>query len=164
MNEGQHPGIVGQPAEAASLQLPKPVESLDVVVAADKKMSTFGGALLLLTGPLTGLLPERLALKLTRGNEQAAYNLTIVSRTFNAAYSVYALASWIAGAFGYEIDPSPGRALTKVGIGVAVDTLMREGYLKLVGDPGDTMGEPILAAIDSARHPEFYKNRGNIFD
>lgn len=117
-----------------------------------------------IVGPVAGLLPPRMQMKLTRDDEKTAHYMSLSSRVFNAAWGLYGTASLVARAFGADIDPTPGNIVTWSGPVALVDSAVRETlfgikcYLNNPFNPRyEPWGEPIWSIIDQSRNPEWYK-------
>ncbi|MFH1210908.1 MAG: hypothetical protein V1645_03245 [archaeon] len=115
-------------------------------------------------GPFMGMLPPRLQVN-GLGYSGASIASTS-SRVFNGIWSVYAIGSLVAKAFGVDIDPTTHDLITYVGIPVALDSGIREFLLGVrnyfnspFDDPTEPWGEPMISIIDSIRHPEFYEDK-----
>jgi hypothetical protein len=116
-------------------------------------------------GPVLGLLPPRLQMKLSGDKRTAASYMSTSSRITNAVVSAYTLVSLGARLFGADIDPSTNDVVTNAGVWIGADTTLRElfyGAKYNWNHPymprNEPWGEPILSTIDSVVAPEWYKN------
>ncbi len=114
-------------------------------------------------GPVLGLLPPPLQIKLAKGDLTGARIMSTSSRIINAAYAAYTLASLTSGLFGIDIDPTPNNMGTTIGVVAGVDTLMRETLYRtkrafsiMCGDSlesrmshTEVWGEPLVSAMYS---------------
>lgn len=116
-------------------------------------------------GPILGLLPPRLQMKLSGEKYQAASYMSTSSRITNGIISAYTLVSLGARLFGADIDPSTNNIITNAGIGFGADTTLRElfyGAKYNWNHPfmsrNEPWGEPLLSTLDSLMNPGWYKN------
>ncbi|MBC8501466.1 MAG: hypothetical protein ISS25_04145 [Nanoarchaeota archaeon] len=114
-------------------------------------------------GPVLGILPERVQMKITKGNQHAAFTMSASSRVVNGVWAAYSTASLISKAFGVDIDPSPGNIVTYAGIPLIPDTVAREvsfAFYYVLSHPfghyHKPWGEPILTVMDNRKHPQWY--------
>ncbi|MEK6842286.1 MAG: hypothetical protein AABX84_00575 [Nanoarchaeota archaeon] len=114
-------------------------------------------------GIITGFLPPRLQLKITRDDEEAAYYMSLSSRITQGLFSLYAPVSLASKIFG-DIDPTDFNLLT-IASGISlVDCIFREGLkgFKYIVEnpfnkPYEAWGEPLISMWDVGRHPEWYQ-------
>lgn len=98
----------------------------------EKKLGVIGKGLSVVAGPVLGLLPPRIQEKLT--NYEAACWMSSSSRIFNTALSLATLVSLGTRTFGVDIDPTQGNIATNIGIGIGIDTVLREAAYKVYGE------------------------------
>lgn len=134
------------------------------------KLNKLEKTICVLTGPVTGLIPPRLQMKLgqlTNNAYEAAVYMSTSSRIFNAAWTAYGLVSGVAQLVGVDLDPSPGNSATWASIPIGIDGLIREifnGFRYAIKggnwftDYNIPWGEPVLSFIDSEKNPKFYAN------
>jgi len=121
-----------------------------------KKSSSLDKVMFSIMGPVVGMLPSRTQIR-RFGFDNASLASTS-SRVFNIALSLYSFAS-ATRLFG-DIDPTPENILTKVGLIIAADTVLRETlyatcYVFNGGSPRVTyhepFGEPVTSFLDYNR-------------
>ena len=128
-----------------------------------RDLSLVGKIAAILSGPVTGLLPPRLQMRLSQGNTEAASLMSTTSRITNLVLGFYAAASTASKIFGADIDPTPYDAATWLGLAAAADSFVREGLYGLyyhsnhgMATMHDVWGEPLISHLDSELHPEWY--------
>lgn len=133
-----------------------------------KELSLVGKIASVISGPVTGLLPPRWQMKLTKRNYDAACYMSTTSRIFNGLWSLYTATSLVSKIFGVDIDPSAMNLATNIGIGVFIDTALREikyAFSYGLNSPEfmnyhEPWGEPILSSIDFKLNSDwYYKNQ-----
>lgn len=130
----------------------------------EKNLSLTSKVLLATAGMVTGWLPARTQLYLTKGNNEDAYFMSVGSRVFNELVGVYGTAALTAKMFGADIDFTPGNIATYTGLPILIDTFMRETIAVFAynQDPcfrkrQAVWGEPIIQILDSIKRPGWYK-------
>lgn len=115
-------------------------------------------------GPILGLLPPRLQMKVAGDKYQGACFMSTSSRITNALISAYTLVSLGARLFGADIDPSTKDIVTNAGIWIGADTTLREGlyaarytFNNPFMNKNEPFGEPLWSISDSIVHSEWYE-------
>lgn len=134
---------------------------------AEPKFTFLDKAVSIATGPFLGWLPPRMQCSIVIDHDGFGYEraklLSSSSRAFNAAWSLYALGAAAARHYGVDIDPTHGNYIMWAGVGIGVDTIVRElcrgAAIAYHGDSaaGDIWGSPLASSIDRVVNPGAYR-------